>query len=69
MMKEPALYLKGKSLLTLADFSREEIEYIIHSASKLKQMQKENKPHQYLKGKTLAMVSKNHRHGQGFLSK
>ncbi len=56
MMKEPALYLKGKSLLTLADFSREEIEYIIHSASKLKQMQKENKPHQYLKGKTLAMI-------------
>lgn len=48
--------MKGKHLLTLADYTKEEIMQIILSAIKLKEMQKNGEPHHYLKGKTLAMI-------------
>lgn len=48
--------LKGKHLLTLADFSGEEITQIIDAAIELKEKQNNGEQHHYLKGKTLAMI-------------
>lgn len=48
--------LKGKDYLTLADFTQEEIWYLLELAKELKAKQKSQIPHQYLKGKTLAMI-------------
>ncbi|WP_062104961.1 ornithine carbamoyltransferase [Bacillus niameyensis] len=48
--------LKGKHLLTLADFSGEEITQIIDAAIELKEKQHNGVVHHYLKGKTLAMI-------------
>lgn len=48
--------LKGKDFLTLADFSKEEIVKIIKDAIKLKEMKNSGESHEYLKGKTLAMI-------------
>ena len=56
MATSPVVHLKGKHLLTLADFTGEEIEYLLKKAVKLKAMQKNQEPHPYLKGKTLAMI-------------
>lgn len=55
-MTATSVSLKGKHLLTLADFTKEEIMQIIHDAIKLKDMQKKGETHHYLKGKTLAMI-------------
>lgn len=48
--------LKGKHLLTLADFSTEEIMNILEYAKLLKDKQKQGETHHILKGKTLAMI-------------
>jgi ornithine carbamoyltransferase len=48
--------LKGRDYLTLADFKREEIWYLLELARDLKKKQKAGLPHQELKGKTLAMI-------------
>lgn len=48
--------LKGRDFLTLADFSREEIWYLLELAKDLKMKQKAGIPHEILKGKTLAMI-------------
>lgn len=48
--------LKGRDYLTLADFKREEIWYLLELARDLKKKQKAGIPHQELKGKTLAMI-------------
>jgi len=48
--------LKGRDFLTLADFSREEIWYLLELARDLKMKQKAGIPHEILKGKTLAMI-------------
>jgi ornithine carbamoyltransferase len=48
--------LKGRDYLTLADFKREEIWYLLELARDLKKKQKVGLPHQELKGKTLAMI-------------
>jgi ornithine carbamoyltransferase len=48
--------LKGRDYLTLADFKREEIWYLLELARDLKKKQKAGIPHQVLKGKTLAMI-------------
>lgn len=48
--------LKGKHLLTLADLSKQEIMQLIMDAINLKEMQKKGEHHQYLKGKSLAMI-------------
>lgn len=48
--------LKGRDFITLADFSREEIWYLLELAKELKDKQKRGIPHQLLLGKTLAMI-------------
>ncbi len=48
--------LKGRDFLTLADFSQDEIWYLLQLAKDLKDKQKRGIPHEYLKGKTLAMI-------------
>ncbi len=48
--------LKGRDLLTLCDFSKEEIEYLIDLALKLKQMKKDGVVWQPLKGGNIALI-------------
>lgn len=48
--------LKGRNFLTLEDFSKEELMYLIHLAIELKSKQKQGIPHRVLEGKTLAMI-------------
>jgi len=48
--------LKGKSFLTLKDFSKEEIRYILDTAHKLKADRKDGIYHQLFKGLSLAMI-------------
>ncbi|EKE02496.1 MAG: hypothetical protein ACD_20C00379G0013 [uncultured bacterium] len=47
--------LKGKDFLTLADYDKESINYLLDLASRLKQDNKIGKKHHILKNKTLAM--------------
>lgn len=48
--------LAGKDFLTIADFTSEEINYLIDEAIELKKRQKEGVPHPHLAGKTLGMI-------------
>ncbi len=48
--------LRGRDLLTLHDFTSEEIMQILDLADDLKARQKKKEPHQYLQGKTLGMI-------------
>ncbi len=48
--------LKGKSFLKLLDFSPEEIEYYLDLAARLKALKKSGTPHEYAKGKNIALV-------------
>lgn len=48
--------LKGRDLLSLHDFTPEEVAAIIDLAGELKEKQKWNVPHPYLQGKTLGMI-------------
>ena len=48
--------LKYKDLLSIHDLSIEEVKTILDVTAKLKLKQKNGEPHQYLKGKTLAML-------------
>lgn len=48
--------LQGRNFLTLADFSKEELLYLIQFAVELKKKQKQGIPHRLLEGKTLAMI-------------
>lgn len=48
--------LKNKDLLSIHDLSIEEVKTILDVTAKLKLKQKNGEPHQYLKGKTLAML-------------
>lgn len=48
--------LKGKSFLTLKDYSKEEIRYILDVAHKLKADRKDGIYHEIFKGKSLAMI-------------
>lgn len=48
--------LKGRDFLCLADFTAEELTYLLDLAAELKAMQKEGIPYQPLKGKTLGMI-------------
>lgn len=48
--------IKNKHFLTLDDYSKDEIEYLVKYAIKLKDLQKKGIPHRYLEGKTLAMI-------------
>ena len=51
---------KGRSLLTLHDYTGEEIENILQVALKLKEQQKRGEPHRLLVGKTLGMIFQKH---------
>ncbi len=48
--------LKGRSFISLHDFSADEIHYILETGAQLKTMQKEGLSHHYLAGKTLGMI-------------
>lgn len=48
--------LKGRSLLTLADFSKQEITYVLELADQIKQKRKNGEVYEPLKGKTLGMI-------------
>lgn len=48
--------LKGKDYLTIMDYDKEEIEYILDVSKSLKQKQAMGIPHDYMRGKTYAMI-------------
>lgn len=48
--------LKGRDYITLADYSNQEIWYLLELARDLKEKQKKGVPHKYLDGKTLGMI-------------
>ena len=48
--------LKGRHLIDLSDFETQELRKILDTAHDLKQKQKKGKPHDILKGKSLAMI-------------
>lgn len=48
--------LRNKDLLSIHDLTVGEVALILDVAKKLKKKQKNGEPHQYLKGKTLAMI-------------
>lgn len=51
-----ALSMKGRSLISVADFTREEIWTVWELAAQLKSQQKIGEPHPILAGKQLAMI-------------
>jgi ornithine carbamoyltransferase len=51
-----ALSMKGRSLISVADFTREEIWTVWELAARLKMQQKVGEPHPILAGKQLAMI-------------
>lgn len=51
-----AMDLKGRDLLTLCDFSADEINYLLELAAKLKKMKKEGVIWEPLKGKNVALI-------------
>jgi len=55
-MEEIASGLRGRDFLALADYTSEELEYLIQFAIELKRKQKAGEPHQLLKGKSLGMI-------------
>ena len=55
-MLEENMDLKGRDFLTLCDFSREEIEYLLELAAKLKKMKKDGVVWEPLKGKNVALI-------------
>ena len=48
--------LKGRSFLTLKDFTAEEIEYLIDLAAELKEKKKQGIPVDTLKGRNVALI-------------
>ncbi|MEH7417782.1 ornithine carbamoyltransferase [Neobacillus drentensis] len=48
--------LKGLDFLQLADFSADQILYLLDEAVELKKLQKQGKPHPFLSGKVLGMI-------------
>lgn len=50
------MQLTNKDLLSIHNLSYSEVEKILNVSAKLKQMQKNGQPHQFLAGKTLAMI-------------
>lgn len=47
---------RGRDFLTLMDYSRVEIETILTTARELKQMWRRREPHEYLRGRTVAVL-------------
>ena len=48
--------LRGRDFLKLLDFTTEEIEYLLSSAERIKNLKRSGLPHQYLKGKQVALI-------------
>jgi ornithine carbamoyltransferase len=48
--------LKGRHVISLADFTRDELYLILDTAAELKLKLKYGEPHKYLEGKTLGMI-------------
>ena len=48
--------IQGRHVLTLRDFSEEEIRGILDFAHEVKRCQKEGRPFQPMKGKVMAMI-------------
>ena len=48
--------LKGKSLLTMLDYTTDEIQYLINLAKRLKEEKKQGIPHRYLEGKNIVLL-------------
>ncbi len=48
--------LRGRDFLKLLDFTTEEIEYLIEVSQNLKNKKKNKEPHDYLKGKNIALI-------------
>jgi len=48
--------LRGRSFISIHDFSPAEIAYLLHIGAELKKKQKKGIPHTYLAGKTLGMI-------------
>jgi ornithine carbamoyltransferase len=57
--------LRGKHFLRLADFSPEEITYLIDLAAELKAAKKEGREEQKLVGKEIAPIDRRGRSGRG----
>ncbi|MCL2337620.1 MAG: ornithine carbamoyltransferase [Firmicutes bacterium] len=55
-MNQIAKQLQGRDLLSLHDFTPQEITHILDLADTLKQQRKQGVPHELLQGKTLAMI-------------
>lgn len=51
-----AVDLHGKSVLKLADFSREEIEFLLELAAELKEARRQGREKLQLRGKTIALI-------------
>ncbi len=51
-----SISLKGRSFLTLRDFSREEIVYLLDLAAELKAKKKQGIPHEIHRGKNIALI-------------
>ena len=51
-----SINLKGKSFLTLLDFSPDEIAYMLDSAAEFKKLKKEGKSHRIHEGKNVALI-------------
>jgi len=51
---------RGKDFLTLMDYSPVEISYMLDVAQEFKRMRMIKEPHDYLKGRTIAMVFEKH---------
>jgi ornithine carbamoyltransferase len=47
---------KGKNFLQLADYSTDQLLYLLDEAVELKRLQKQGKPHPFLSGKVLGMI-------------
>src|SRR5438132_9697498 len=54
--KHMEVSMKGRSLVSIADFSSEEIWQVWKLATELKRKQKMGEPHRILEGKQLAMI-------------
>ncbi len=48
--------LRGRDFLKLLDFTTEEIEYLLESSFRFKEMKHKGIPHPYLKGKQVALI-------------
>ena len=48
--------LKGRNFLKLLDYTTEEIEYLLDLSADFKNKKKNNIPHEYLKGKNIALL-------------